>query len=158
MGWDLAIVPLFYDNGNVETIFAKPAPFAYRSPDPLSAAEAVACLAALAQPTRLSIYRRLVEFAPDGSTPGELVADLDLAAPTLSFHLKELVNARLVVDTREGRRIRYRAELETMNALMGYLTDHCCRGSGRLADSGACPADCAPAARPSSVTPEKDSR
>lgn len=121
-------------------------PFLYRARDPLSAADAVAALAALAQPTRLAIFRRLVEFAPDGQTPGELAGALDLPAPTLSFHLKELANAGLVGDTREGRRIRYRADVETMNALLGYLTDHCCRGRGRLADSATCGAPCAPAA------------
>ena len=124
----------------------------------MTAADAIACLGALAQPTRLAIYRRLVEFAPDGLTPGELAADLDLAAPTLSFHLKELFHAGLVAATREGRRIRYRAEIGTMNALLGYLTDHCCRGLGRLVDRGACAAECAPAARPTSSTRKKDSR
>ncbi len=133
----------------METLSSTPS-FVYRARDPLSAADAVDALAALAQPTRLAIFRRLVEFAPDGQTPGELADALDLPAPTLSFHLKELANAGLVGDTREGRRIRYRADVETMNALLGYLTDHCCRGRGRLADNAACGVPCAPAAsRPS---------
>lgn len=115
----------------------------YRGDEPLTAAGAVAALAALAQPTRLAIFRRLVEYAPDGLTPGALAAALDLAGPTLSFHLKELVHAGLVADQREGRNIRYRADVGAMNALIGYLTDHCCRGAGRLVDSAACAPACA---------------
>ena len=93
-------------------------------------------LAALAQPTRLAIFRRLVEYAPDGLTPGAIATALDLAPATLSFHLKELANAGLIADQREGRLIRYRADLAAMNALIGYLTDNCCR-AGRLVDSAA---------------------
>jgi len=115
-------------------------------PDAIDTGNAVIALAALAQPTRLAIFRRLVEFAPDGLTPGEIATALDLAAATLSFHLKELANAGLIADQREGRRIRYRADLAAMNALIGYLTDNCCRGRGRLVDSAACATDCAPAA------------
>lgn len=115
----------------------------YRGDAPLTAAGAVAALAALAQPTRLAIFRRLVEYAPDGLTPGALAEALDLAGPTLSFHLKELVNAGLVGDQREGRNIRYRADVRAMNALLGYLTDHCCRGAGRLVDSAECVPACA---------------
>jgi len=129
----------------METIEALPAT-PYRRDEPMTAAAAVASLAALAQPTRLAIFRRLVEFAPDGLTPGAIAQALDLPGPTLSFHLKELVNAGLVGDQREGRHIRYRADVGAMNALMGYLTDHCCRGVGRLVDSAACMPACAPGA------------
>lgn len=129
----------------METIEALPAT-PYRRDEPMTAAAAVAALAALAQPTRLAIFRRLVEFAPDGLTPGAIAQALDLPGPTLSFHLKELVNAGLVGDQREGRHIRYRADVGAMNALMGYLTDHCCRGVGRLVDSAACMPACAPGA------------
>lgn len=118
----------------------------YLPAEPLDTAHAVDALAALAQPTRLAVFRRLVEFAPDGLNAGAIGAALDLAPPTLSFHLKELVNAGLVIDQREGRHIRYRADLAAMNALIGYLTDNCCRGRGRLVDSAACATDCAPAA------------
>ena len=109
-------------------------------------ARAVVALAALAQATRLAIFRRLVEFAPEGLNAGAIGVALDLAPATLSFHLKELANAGLVVDQREGRHIRYRADLAAMNALVGYLTDNCCRGQGRLVDSAACAPACAPVA------------
>jgi DNA-binding transcriptional ArsR family regulator len=117
----------------------------YPSADATTGA-AVASLAALAQPTRLTIFRLLVEYAPDGLTAGAIASALDLAPATLSFHLKELANAGLVADQREGRHIRYRADIATMNALIGYLTDHCCRGRGRLVDTASCAADCTPSA------------
>lgn len=106
------------------------------------ASRAVAALAALAQHTRLAIFRLLVEHARDGATPGAIAAALDLAPATLSFHLKELVNAGLVTDRRDGRYIRYRPDVAAMNALLGYLTDNCCRASG----SAACAPDCSPGA------------
>ena len=101
----------------------------------------VAALAALAQQTRLAIFRLLIEYAKDGLTPGAISLKLKLAPATLSFHLKELVNAGLVIVTRDGRFIWYRPDIEAMNRLIGYLTDNCCRASG-----GACGDDCAPAA------------
>lgn len=116
----------------------------YPRGDDLGTAWAIAALAALAQATRLAIFRLLVAHAPEGATPGEIASALDLAPATLSFHLKELANAGLVADQREGRRIRYRADLGAMNALVGYLTDHCCRARGRLATE-ACATLCAPA-------------
>ena len=121
----------------------------YLPAEPFDTAHAVDALAALAQPTRLAVFRRLVEFAPDGLNAGAIGTALDLAPPTLSFHLKELVNAGLVVDQREGRHIRYRADVAAMNALIGYLTDNCCRGQGRLVDG----AECAPAAAPPACAP-----
>lgn len=117
----------------------------YPANEPLEASRAIAALAALAQSTRLGIFRLLVEHAPDGLTPGAIAASLDLAPATLSFHLKELANAGLVTDQRESRHIRYRADVAAMNALVGYLTDHCCRASGRVTDA-ACDPGCAPAA------------
>jgi DNA-binding transcriptional ArsR family regulator len=105
---------------------------------------AVVALAALAQPTRLGIFRLLVEHAPEGLTAGAIASALDLAPPTLSFHVKELANAGLVDDQREGRHIRYRADIAAMNALIGYLTDHCCHGRGRVVDAAACATECAP--------------
>lgn len=124
-----------------------PAPRAptYPANESLDTARAVAALAALAQSTRLSIFRLLVEHAPDGLTPGTIAGRLDMAPATLSFHLKELANAGLVADQREGRHIRYRADVGAMNALVGYLTDHCCRATGRAVDA-ACEPGCAPTA------------
>ena len=115
-------------------------------PDAQDTGTAVVALAALAQPTRLAIFRLLIQYAPEGLTAGAIATALDLAPATLSFHLKELANAGLAVDQREGRHIRYRADIAAMNALIGYLTDHCCRGRGRLVDAAACATECTPEA------------
>jgi DNA-binding transcriptional ArsR family regulator len=89
---------------------------------------AVASLAALAQAARLRVFRALVGAAPEGMTPGALAAMLDIPASTLSFHLKELVHAGLVAVERDGRNLHYRPAIAQMNALLAYLTDHCCQG------------------------------
>lgn len=91
---------------------------------------AVAALAALAQPLRLRVFRALVGAGPDGMTPGDLGALLDVASSTLSFHLKELVHAGMVSQQRDGRNLVYRASLERMSQLMDYLAAHCCLGAG----------------------------
>lgn len=101
---------------------------------------AVAALAALAQPTRLSIFRLLLEHAPDGLTPGAIATRLDLAPATLSFHLKELANANLIDDRRESRFIWYRANVAQMRWLVDYLTRNCCRAT-RGTRSTACAPD-----------------
>ncbi len=107
---------------------------------PTDATRAVAALAALAQETRLAIFRLLIEHAPDGLTAGAIALRLKLAPATLSFHLKELASAELILDRRESRFIWYRANVAGMNGLLGYLTENCCRGSV------ACDSECAPAA------------
>jgi DNA-binding transcriptional ArsR family regulator len=89
---------------------------------------AVTSLAALAQAMRLRVFRALVGAAPQGMTPGALSALLDVPASTLSFHLKELMNAGLVTQEREGRNLIYRPALRQMNELLAYLTAHCCMG------------------------------
>jgi len=89
---------------------------------------AVVALAALAQEARLRVFRALVGAGPEGLTPGALGAMLDIAGSTLSFHLKELVHAGLVTVDRDGRNLNYRPALAQMNALLGYLSDHCCQG------------------------------
>jgi DNA-binding transcriptional ArsR family regulator len=89
---------------------------------------AVISLAALAQGMRLRIFRVLIGAAPEGMTPGELSATLDVPGSTLSFHLKELMHAGLVTQEREGRKLIYRPSIEQMNELMAYLTAHCCHG------------------------------
>ncbi len=91
--------------------------------------DAVCALAALAQESRLSIFRLLVLNAPDGLTAGVIAEQLELPAPTLSFHLKTLAQAGLVNTAQEGRFVRYRAEIEAINALVGFLTDDCCGGN-----------------------------
>lgn len=90
---------------------------------------AVRALSALAQEARLRCFRALVRAAPKGLTPGELSTTLDVPSSTLSFHLKELVAAKLLVFRREGRRLIYQPDFTQMNALLAYLTDHCCEGS-----------------------------
>jgi DNA-binding transcriptional ArsR family regulator len=89
---------------------------------------AVKALAALAQAARLRVFRALVGAGPQGMTPGALSALLDIPASTLSFHLKELVNAGLVSVEREGRNLHYRPALARMDELLGYLSAHCCMG------------------------------
>lgn len=86
-------------------------------------------LAALAQETRLAIFRLLVQRGAAGLCAGDIQARLKLAAPTLSFHLKELTNAGLLESRQEGRFIYYAPDFDAMNALVGYLTENCCGGA-----------------------------
>lgn len=95
--------------------------------DSMDEPTAVASLAALAQPMRLRVFRALVGAGPAGLTPGVLSALLDVPPSTLSFHLKGLASAGLVTQARDGRHLHYRPALERMDALLGYLTDHCCQ-------------------------------
>jgi len=85
-------------------------------------------LAALAQETRLSIFRALVVAGPDGLAAGRIGEALEVPAATLSFHLKELSHAGLVTARQEGRFIYYSVDFEQMAALMGFLTENCCSG------------------------------
>ena len=94
----------------------------------MKAATAVTGLAALAQETRLAIFRLLVQKGPEGLCAGDIQAKLKLAAPTLSFHLKELTHAGLLEPRQEGRFIYYAPDFDVMNALIGYLTENCCGG------------------------------
>jgi DNA-binding transcriptional ArsR family regulator len=91
---------------------------------------AVTSLAALAQESRLLIYRLLVEAGPTGLAVGEIGASVRVAPATLSFHLKELAHAGLVKTRQDGRFIYYSANYDRMNDLLGYLTDKCCSRSG----------------------------
>jgi ArsR family transcriptional regulator len=108
-------------------------------------AHVVASLGALAQATRLAIFRLLLEHAPDGLTPGAVAAKLSLAPATLSFHLKELANAGLIFDRRESRYIWYQADVAAIRRLIGYLTENCCRATrGSRCDPACAPEACAP--------------
>jgi len=89
---------------------------------------AVASLAALAQETRLAIFRLLVEAGPEGLCAGDIGARLKVPAATLSFHLAQLANAGLVQARQQSRFIFYSADFEAMNDLVGYLTENCCGG------------------------------
>jgi len=99
--------------------------------------EIVRALAALAQGLRLQIFRVLVVAGRTGMTPGALAEHLDVAATTLSFHLKELTHSGLVTQERLGRFLIYRASFEHMNALLGYLTANCCQGEECLEETAA---------------------
>jgi DNA-binding transcriptional ArsR family regulator len=110
----------------------------------------VRALAALAQETRLAVFRLLVEQGPAGLTPGVIADKLDLAPATLSFHLKELAHADLIRARQESRFIHYSADFEAMNGLVGYLTENCCRASGSC--EVACAPECAPAGRRAAAT------
>jgi len=89
--------------------------------------EAVASLGALAQESRLRIFRLLVEAGPEGLAAGEIALELGLPGATLSFHLKELTNAELCTSERFGRSIVYAADYRRMQRLVNYLSQNCCR-------------------------------
>jgi ArsR family transcriptional regulator, arsenate/arsenite/antimonite-responsive transcriptional repressor len=109
---------------------------------PMDEQSAVASLAALAQGMRLRVFRALVGAGPQGLTPGALAATLGTPASTLSFHLKELMQAGMVTQQRDGRHLIYRPELAQMNALMVYLTAHCCQAADGAACEGVSPPAC----------------
>jgi ArsR family transcriptional regulator len=98
---------------------------------------AIASLAALAQDARLAIFRLLVQKGPSGLCVGDIAAKFDMAPATLSFHLKELTSARLLVARQEGRFIYYAPDFGEMDALVSYLTENCCGGD-----------DCGPVSKP----------
>ena len=89
---------------------------------------AVASLAALAQETRLSIFRLLVAAGPEGLSAGRIGERLEVPAATLSFHLKELARAGLVSSRQERQFIYYAVDFERMAELMTFLTQNCCQG------------------------------
>ncbi|WP_246791997.1 ArsR/SmtB family transcription factor [Burkholderia perseverans] len=100
----------------------------------------VRALAALAHDLRLRVFRMLVVAGPEGLTPGTIATQLDVPNATLSFHLKELMNAGLVTQERDGRTLIYRAAYEQMNAVLGFLTENCCQGQPCLSPrAGSCP-------------------
>src|SRR5476651_98765 len=101
-------------------------------------ADAVAGLAALAQDSRLEVFRLLVQAGPDGLAAGEVAGKLKLAPNTLTFHFDRLRDAGLVTVRRDGRSMIYAARFETMNELLGYLTENCCNGSPEMCAPVAC--------------------
>jgi ArsR family transcriptional regulator, arsenate/arsenite/antimonite-responsive transcriptional repressor len=101
---------------------------------------ALAALTGLAQETRLAIFRLLIEQGPAGLAAGAIAERLGIANATLSFHLKELAHTGLVTAHQAGRFIYYSANYATMNTLVAYLTENCCRVAG-------CDVACAPQAR-----------
>lgn len=97
----------------------------------------VAALAALAQNNRLDVFRLLVEAGPEGMPAGAVATALGLPPNTLTFHFDRLRSAELVTVRRDGRSMIYAARFDTMNELLGFLTENCCAGA---------PEKCAPAA------------
>jgi DNA-binding transcriptional ArsR family regulator len=89
---------------------------------------AVKALAALAQDTRLSLYRLLVQRGLDGIAASQIADKLDVPMSTLSFHLKELAHAGLITARQDGRFIYYAPNVTSMNVLVEYLTENCCGG------------------------------
>jgi DNA-binding transcriptional ArsR family regulator len=115
----------------------------------MKAKEAIMALSALASEARLAVFRLLVRRGPEGYTPSELAARLDLPAPTLSFHLKGLLQAGLVVSRREARNLFYSPNFERMSTLVDFLTENCCS----LADKA-----CGPRCEPQSVAAQSRKR
>jgi DNA-binding transcriptional ArsR family regulator len=87
---------------------------------------AVKSLAALAQESRLAIFRSLVQSGPKGLPAGQLAESLGISPSSLTFHMKELTHAGLAASRQEGRYVIYSAQITSMNALLAYLTDNCC--------------------------------
>ena len=108
---------------------------------------AVTALAALAQETRLGIFRLLVQAGPEGLAAGRIAEALAIPPSSLSFHLKELAHAGLVASKQEGRFVIYSADFESMNGLIAYLTENCCGGAPCLQTPQ-------PACNPASEKPE----
>jgi ArsR family transcriptional regulator, arsenate/arsenite/antimonite-responsive transcriptional repressor len=97
--------------------------------------QVIAALGALAHEHRLKVYRLLVERGPAGLPAGAIADGVGLVPSSLTFHLQALHRAGLILRRRESRQLIYSADFDAMNALVGYLTENCCAGSG---------ADCAP--------------
>ena len=108
--------------------------------------DAIAALAALAQDNRLDVFRLLVQAGPGGMPAGAVAEALGLAPNTLTFHFDRLRTAGLVTVRREGRSMIYAAQFETMNALLGFLTENCCGGVACVPT-----AECKPARKRSKI-------
>jgi DNA-binding transcriptional ArsR family regulator len=96
----------------------------------MKTSNAITALAALAQETRLGIFRLLVQHAPNGLPAGTIARRLRLPGPTLSFHLNVLAAAELIKPQKNGRSISYSAILKNVNQLTSFLTENCCGGRG----------------------------
>ena len=107
--------------------------------------EVVAALGALAQETRLKLFRLLVQRGADGLPAGVIAERLDVPPSSLTFHLQNLQRAGLISQRRESRQLIYSADYEAMNGVVGYLTENCCVGS----------TECAPSCKPARGTASK---
>lgn len=108
--------------------------------------DAVLALAALAQASRLGVFRALVQAGPEGLAAGRISELTSIAPSSLSFHLKELTHAGLAASRQDGRFVIYTARFEAMNALLAYLTENCCGGH-----------PCTPACEPACTATPADS-
>ena len=97
--------------------------------DKVETKNALAALNAVAQESRLAVFRLLVQAGPAGMAASKIAEHLGIAPSSLSFHLKELAHAELVTQRQDGRFVIYAANFATMNALIGFLTDNCCTAS-----------------------------
>ena len=102
--------------------------------------DATRALGALGEPTRLTIFRLLVEAGQEGLVVGKIAENLAVSAGTLSFHLKTLSHAGLIRSTRHGTFIRYVADFDAMNGLVAFLTENCCGGHPERCAPGVCEA------------------
>lgn len=100
---------------------------------------AITALAALAQDSRLAVFRLLVQAGPQGLAASKIAERLDLPPSSLSFHLKELMHASMVTQTKDGRSLIYAANFDTMNTLIAFLSENCCGGNSCAA---VCIPDC----------------
>ena|SRR5471030_633946 len=108
--------------------------------------DVLAALAAIAQESRLAVFRLLVQIGPEGLAASKIAEQLDIAPSSLSFHLKELSHANLIASRQDGRFVIYRANFSTMNGLISFLTENCCGGQSCAPDVALCvPGTCAPA-------------
>nr|WP_315251975.1 metalloregulator ArsR/SmtB family transcription factor [uncultured Duganella sp.] len=90
--------------------------------------QTLAALAALAQESRLAVFRLLVQAGPDGLAASKIGERLEIAPSSLSFHLKELTHAGLIASRQEGRFVIYSADIAAMHGLIDFLTENCCGG------------------------------
>ena len=104
--------------------------------------DVIKALAALAQPTRLQVFRSLVVAGQAGATPGQLCESTGAPNATLSFHLKELMHAGLIAQERNGRFLVYRVDFARMNGVLAYLTENCCQGASSCVDAQAASCQC----------------
>lgn len=96
----------------------------------------IAALAALAQESRLASFRLLIQAGPQGMAATKIAEHIGIPPSSLSFHLKELVHAGLLVPRQDGRFVIYAADVDSMNALIGFLTDNCCGGAPCITRQG----------------------
>jgi len=108
---------------------------------PMDGATAIAALGALAQEHRLALFRLLVQAGSEGMAAGAIAGALGVPNSSLSFHLAQLSRAGLIRQERRHRSLIYRADYESMNALLGYLMENCCGGASCAPDAGCVAAD-----------------